>query len=41
MMGETPCSSHTESPDLSGFFSHFVTYIVLSVMKSSLKKIAC
>jgi len=41
MMGETPYSSHTKSPDLSGFFRYFVTYIILSVMKSSLKRIAC
>ncbi len=41
MMGETPYSSHTKLPDLSGFFRYFVTYIILSVMKSSLKRIAC
>jgi len=39
-MGEAPYSSHTKSPDFSGFFD-IVTYISLSVMKSSLKRIAC
>jgi len=41
MMGETPYSSHTKSPDLSGYYNYFVTYIILSVKKSSLKRIAC
>jgi len=27
-MGESPYSSHTKSPDLSGFFRYFVTYII-------------
>jgi len=41
MMGETPYSSHTKRPINRAFFRYFVTYIILSVMKSSLKRIAC
>ncbi len=39
MMGETPYSSHTKSPDLSGFFRYFVTYIILSVINHHLKEL--